>query len=169
MEEHMDSDAEMQARVARLVGLKRHERPPESHYLGLSRAIRFRLEQEQAEVRSGLSSAARPEGEPSPWEAFTRGAAYWLRPQTWLPTMLAVFAILAWVLDDHGTRSIGPWARPQSAGFGNIPAPLLGSDRPKVAPIVGVHLRIIFLDSDQLPPGFVAFPPLPKDVPVPAQ
>lgn len=37
----------------------------------------------------------------------------------------------------------------------------LGLERPKVAPISGVHVRVILLDSDQLPAGFVAFPPLP--------
>ncbi len=164
-----DIESEMQRRVARLVGLKRHERPSPEHYVSLSRAVRFRLEQERlaggslAWERAGGTWGAR-------WfrQALREGASRWLEPSTWVPTLLAALALAAWLLD--GSSHVPPFhaVAPQTAGLGGLPEPVLLGERPKAPPLVGVHVRIIFLDSDQIPPGFIAFPPLPPQLLEPA-
>lgn len=155
-----ETNIDGQERVARLVALKRHERPGEDHWLGLSRAVRFRIEQEKAQ-----REAARRRCAASAWERWLgsiTGSDWgrWLEPSAWVPTVLAVVAILAWMLPPNASHGPGT---SDMAGFGQVPEVGMGVglERPKVAPIVGVHVRIIFLDSDYLPSGFVAFPPLP--------
>lgn len=152
-----------QEQVARLMALKRHERPGQDHWLGLSRAVRFRIEQEKAEREAAAQRSAG-----SGWGRWVRtlgdsGWGRWLEPSAWVPTVLAVVAILAWMLPPHGVP--GP-AASHMAGFGHVPdiGMGLGPERPKFAPITGLHVRIIWLDSDQLPEGFVAFPPLSADM-----
>ncbi len=154
-----ETNMEGQGRVARLVALKRHERPGQDHWLGLSRAVRFRIEQEMAEQRAATRRSAG-----SAWgrwveAAMESGWGRWLDPSAWLPTVLAVVAILTWMLPP--TSGVGPGAS-NMAGLGNVPevGMALGLERPRVAPINGVRVRVILLDSDQLPAGFVAFPPL---------
>lgn len=149
-----------QERVARLMALKRHERPGEDHWLGLSRAVRFRIEQEKSE-----REAARPWSAGAAWGRWMGFVAEsdwgrWLEPSAWVPTVLAIVAILAWMLPPNANHGPG---MSDMAGFGHVAdaGMGLGVERPKVAPIIGVHVRIIFLDSDHLPEGFVAFPPLP--------
>ena len=158
-----DLEKDMQARVARLVGLKRHERPDASHYVGISRAVRFRIEQER--MASGASNARGGAGVETGlgWLGEWRGiTGRWLEPRTWVPTLLAALVVMAWVLEGPSWNHDFSGRTPiQTAGFGSLPEVGLGMERPKVAPLVGVHLRIVFLDSDQLQPGFVAFPPLP--------
>ena len=161
------SGLEGQEKVARLVGLLRHERPArDDHWLGLSRAVRFRIEQEQAEREAVALRRSAESGWARWWAAVVHaGWGRWLEPSAWVPTVLAAVAILAWLLPSPhgpGTGRDGT----HMAGFGNVPEPglALGQERPKVAPIVGLHLRIIFLDSDRLPEGFEAFPPLPEGV-----
>lgn len=158
-----DMENEMQERVARLMAMKRLEAPPRGHLVGLSRAVRFRIEQENAARQSELAHASgRQRGGAHGWFAMWEGLRErFMEPSAWVPTALAIMVILAWVLGDQGGAGrIGPAL--QTAGFGNLPPSLVGQghDLPKASPIVGVHVRMIFLDSDQLPPGFVAFPQL---------
>lgn len=155
-----------QERMARLVALKRHERPDEEHWLALSRAVRLRVEQESFERGAAKGRSGR-----GAWGRFLdavreSGWDRWLEPSAWVPTVLAVVVILAWMLPPSSSRGPGT---SNMAGFGHVAdAGLgLGLERPKMAPINGVHVRIVVLDSDQLPPGFVAFPPLPPQMLVP--
>lgn len=167
MQGESNRDGSGQENVARLVGLLRHERPASDHWLGLSRAVRFRVEQERAGREADPQTAPRRVW--ARWREAIRlgGWDRWLEPSAWVPTVLAVVAIGAWLLPTP-PNTVPAMNGSHLAGFGEVPelgagiGPFLGQGRPKVAPIVGLHLRIIYLDSDQLPEGFVAFPPLPN-------
>ncbi|MEI6341095.1 MAG: hypothetical protein WCR07_03990 [Verrucomicrobiota bacterium] len=163
-----DMNTDSHETLSRLIGLKRHERPGGDHWVGLSRAVRFQIEQERAEMAAAgrrRDGAGRGSAHAS-WlgDGWTR----WLEPSAWVPTVLAVLAIVAWWLPSPVIRTHGTDGS-HLAGFGSIPELGVGMDRPKVSPIVGVHVRRIFLDSDQLPEGFVAFPPLPAGVALPGR
>lgn len=165
---HDETNMEGQVRVARLVALQRHERPGQDHWLGLSRAVRFRIEQEMAGQKAvARRSAGSAWGR---WMEAVMGSGWgrWLDPSAWVPTILAVMAILTWMLPP--TPGVGPGAS-NMAGLGNVPevGMALGLESPTVSPITGVRVRVILMDSDQLPKGFVAFPPLPSTMLKPAR